>query len=103
TVLANVLAQLQWGGVVAATGMAAGADLPSSVMPFILRNVTLAGVNSVDAPLDYRNEAWRLLASKLDMEVLDSFTETIALPQVIDAGKELLAGSRHGRTVVTIS
>ncbi|MGP5497494.1 MDR family oxidoreductase [Corynebacterium flavescens] len=103
TVLANVLAQLQWGGVVAATGMAAGADLPSSVMPFILRNVTLAGVNSVDAPLDYRNEAWRLLSSKLDMEVLDSFTETIALPQVIDAGKELLAGSRHGRTVVTIS
>lgn len=103
TVLANVLAQMQWGGTVAATGMAAGADLPSSVMPFILRNVTLAGVNSVDAPLDYRNEAWRLLASKLDMGVLDSFSENISLNQVVEAGKELLAGSRHGRTVVTIS
>ncbi|MEX3515382.1 MDR family oxidoreductase [Corynebacterium sp. LK2536] len=101
-VLANVLAQVTWGGVVASTGMAASPKLETTVLPFILRNVILAGVNSVDAPLDYRQRAWDLLADKLPVEVLDSLTATIGIDKVADAGEALLAGTRHGRTVVEL-
>lgn len=101
--LANLLAQVQWGGVVAATGMAASPSLETSVMPFILRNVTLAGVNSVDAPLEVRQEAWDLLGNKLDLKVLDSLTTTVDITEVAEAAGALLEGKNHGRTVVTIS
>ncbi len=102
TVLANVLAQIKWGGVVAATGMAAGPDLPASVLPFILRGIVLAGGNSVDAPLKVREDAWKLLDEHLDLEMLHSISSTVALDDVADAAKELLAGTHHGRTIVEI-
>ncbi len=102
TVLANVLAQVRWGGVVAATGMAAGPDLPASVLPFILRGIVLAGGNSVDAPREVREEAWQLLDEHLDLDMLNSITETVPLADVATAAQELRAGSRHGRTVVEI-
>ena len=100
--LVNALAQTQWGGVVTACGMAHGADVPASVMPFILRGVRLLGVNSVDAPLPLRQRAWEPLDAELDLDVLASMTEEITLAEVIDAGAELLAGRRRGRTVVTV-
>ncbi|APT88083.1 NADPH:quinone dehydrogenase [Corynebacterium frankenforstense DSM 45800] len=101
--LVNALAQLKWGGVAAACGMAQGPDLPGSVLPFILRGVTLVGANSVDAPAELRERAWALLARHLDTEILESLTEEIGLDEVIDAGGELLAGRRHGRTVVRVA
>ena len=102
-VLANVLARTVWGGTVASTGMAAGPDLPTTVLPFILRNVHLAGVNSVDAPLHYRQNAWQLLARKLDRSILESLTNTIPLSDVVEESKSLLEGTHHGRTVLKIS
>lgn len=101
--LANVLAQTQEEGVVAACGLAAGADLPSSVMPFILRGVTLRGVNSVTQPLGVRERVWERLASDLPLEILDRLTETIGLEGVFDQAERILAGQVRGRTVVQIS
>lgn len=98
--LVNALAQLRWGGVATACGLAQGADLPGSVMPFILRGVQLLGINSVDAPLELRERAWALLAEQLDTKVLESFTEVLSLDEVAAAGADLLAGKRHGRAVV---
>ena len=72
-------------------------------MPFILRNVHLAGVNSVDAPLHYRQNAWQLLARKLDLSILKSLTNTIPLSDVVKESKSLLEGTHHGRTVLKIS
>lgn len=100
--LVNVCAQVKWGGVVTACGLAQGADLPGTVLPFILRGVVLAGINSVDAPLDVREAAWQLLASTLDTAVLDGMTTTIPLADVIAAGEDLMGGKIHGRTVVEI-
>lgn len=103
TPLANILAQTQWGGVVTACGLAAGADLKTTVMPFILRGVNLVGVNSVDAPAEYRDEAWALLAESLDTDKLATYTDTVDLEGAIQAGADLLQGNaRHGRTVVEI-
>lgn len=103
TPLANILAQTQWGGVVTACGLAAGADLKTTVMPFILRGVNLVGVNSVDAPASYRDEAWALLAESLDTDKLATYTDTVDLEGAIQAGADLLEGNaRHGRTVVEI-
>lgn len=103
TPLANILAQTQWGGVVTACGLAAGADLKTTVMPFILRGVNLVGVNSVDAPAEYRDEAWALLAESLDTDKLASYTDTVDLEGALQAGADLLEGNaRHGRTVVEI-
>lgn len=103
TTLANVLAQTRWGGTVAAYGLAQGHDLPTSVMPFILRGVTLAGVNSVDAPLPLRQRAWDALAEELDLDLLDSLTSTIGLSETIQAGERLLAGRSRGRVVVDVA
>ncbi|GAA4675506.1 MDR family oxidoreductase [Frondihabitans cladoniiphilus] len=100
--LANVLAQTNWGGTVTACGLAQGADLPTSVMPFILRGVTLAGVNSVDAPLPLREEAWARLATDLDLDLLDSLTEEVALADVIDLAQPILDGKVRGRVVVDV-
>lgn len=100
--LANILAQTHQGGVVASCGLAQGADLPTTVMPFILRAVTLAGVNSVEAPPELRQEAWDALASDLDLELLDDLTEVISLEESFGAAERILAGQVHGRTVVDV-
>ncbi|MDK6630420.1 acryloyl-CoA reductase, partial [Actinotignum timonense] len=102
-VLANLLAQIRWGGTVAACGLAGGTALPTTVLPFILRGVTLAGVDSVRAPRELRLRAWELLAEHVDTGVLDSLTHVIELEEVPAAGRELLAGQRYGRTAVRVS
>jgi len=100
--LATVLAQTRWGGTVTACGLAQGADLPTTVLPFILRGVSLAGVNSVEAPLELRQRAWDRLARDLDLDLLDSMTDEVALADVVDAGEAILAGRTRGRTVVRV-
>src|SRR6202453_4490836 len=101
--LANVLAQIRYGGAVAACGLAGGMDLPASVAPFILRAVRLLGIDSVHCPIARRLEAWRLLALDLDRDKLASMTETIPLVQVFEAGARILKGETRGRLVVTIA
>ncbi len=102
-VLANALAATKPGGTVAACGLAGSADLPATVMPFILRGVTLAGIDSVWAPLAARREAWELLARDLDLDTLDSLTEEVSLDGAINASERLLAGDAHGRIRVSVS
>src|SRR5690554_698962 len=102
TTLANVLAQIRYGGAVASCGLAGGHDLPSTVMPFILRGVQLLGINSVYAPTPLREEAWARLASDLDLGLLDSLTSTIPLADAGRAAEEILAGRIRGRTVVDV-
>jgi acrylyl-CoA reductase (NADPH) len=102
TTLANVLAQTNYGGVVTSCGLAQGADLPTTVMPFILRAVSLIGINSVDAPLPQREESWRRLGTDLDLARLDGLTQEIALGEAFDAAARILAGKVHGRTVVDV-
>ena len=101
--LANVLAQTKYGGVVAACGLAQGMDLPTSVAPFILRGVSLLGIDSVMCPRENRIEAWRRLALDLDLGKLSSLTSTIKLADVIEAGPKILAGAVRGRIVVEIN
>jgi acrylyl-CoA reductase (NADPH) len=98
--LANACAQARYGGVVAACGLAQGMDFPSSVAPFILRGVTLAGIDSVMAPLAQREAAWQRLARDLDAERLESMTEEIALAQAIGRATDLMDGKIRGRIVV---
>lgn len=100
--LVNVLAQMRYGGVVAACGLAQGADLAGTVMPFILRGVTLAGVDSVMAPLVHRQAAWQQLARDLDPAMLETMTEEIALGDAIARAQDLMAGQVRGRLVVRI-
>lgn len=101
--LANALAQTQYRGVVAAFGLAQGTDLPGSVLPFILRNVTLAGVDSVNAPQPIRLEAWSRLASDLDLGKLARTTQVIGLADVPGIVDQILAGKVRGRTVVDMN
>ncbi|KAB1660398.1 oxidoreductase [Pseudoclavibacter chungangensis] len=103
TTLANVLAQTVYGGTVVACGLAQGADLPTTVMPFILRGVTLTGANSVDAPRALRERAWAAIAAELDRDVLDSLTTTIGLEDTPAKAVEILEGRVRGRTVVDLS
>lgn len=103
TTLANTLAQTARGGTVAAYGLAQGPDLPTTVLPFILRGVTLAGVDSVECPLPLRERAWDALASELDVDLLDALTTSIGLSEVIDRTPSLLAGQVRGRTVVEVA
>ena len=98
--LANALAQTRYGGVVAACGLAQGMDLPTTVMPFILRGVTLAGIDSVMAPLAKRQRAWSRLASDLDPSLLESMIEEVPLEAAIDKAHDLMAGKVRGRVVV---
>lgn len=100
--LANILAQTMYGGVVASCGLAQGHDLPATVMPFILRAVSLIGINSVETPLPLRERAWTRLASDLDLDLLDRLTSVIPLEASFDAAAGILAGERHGRTVVDV-
>jgi acrylyl-CoA reductase (NADPH) len=100
--LANVLAQTRYGGVVAACGLAQGMDLPASVAPFILRNVTLAGVDSVMSPRPLRQQAWERLARDLDPAKLESMVHEIGLSGAPDAAARMIAGQVRGRYVVRI-
>ena len=102
TTLANVLAGLRYGGAVAACGLAGGMSLPASVAPFILRGVSLLGIDSVMAPYDKRVEAWTRLASDLDMSKLSAITQTIGLSDVIAMGEQILDGKVRGRVVVDV-
>lgn len=100
--LVNALAQTRYGGVVAACGLAQGHDLPATVMPFILRGVTLAGVDSVMAPIEVRREAWRRLAIDLDPSKLDAITAEVNLDAAIEAAQALMQSKVRGRIVVKI-
>ena len=100
--LANVCAGIRYGGVVAACGLAQGMYFPSTVAPFILRGVTLAGVDSVMAPHARRAEAWQRLARELPAELLPRNTETIALADAAGVAARLLAGQVRGRVVVDV-
>ncbi len=102
-VLANALAATNPGGTVTSCGLAGSADLPTTVMPFILRGVTLAGIDSVWASLEARREAWALLARDLDLDKLDSLTQEVPLEGAIAASEQLLAGEAHGRIRVNVS
>lgn len=101
--LANVCAGIQYGGVVAACGLAQGMDFPGTVAPFILRGVTLAGVDSVMAPYARRAKAWERLARELPAEVLAANTETINLADAPAVAARLLAGQVRGRVVVDVN
>ena len=100
--LANVLASTRYGGTVAACGLAQGMDLPGSVAPFILRGVTLAGVDSVMAPRERRLQAWARLAELLDAAALDAITTTRPLADAPELAREILAGKVRGRVVLTV-
>ncbi|AVT78681.1 acryloyl-CoA reductase AcuI/YhdH [Rhodopseudomonas palustris] len=102
TTLANLLAMTKYRGAIAACGLAGGMDLPSSVAPFILRGVSLLGIDSVMCPIELRKQAWTRLATDLDAGKLSEMTQEVSLDQVIDAGTKLLAGQVRGRTVVKI-
>jgi len=100
--LANACAQTRYGGVVAACGLAQGADFPATVMPFILRGVTLAGIDSVMAPLARRQQAWDRLAADLDPAKLEAIVEEVPLNQAAEKAADLMAGKVRGRIVVKI-
>lgn len=102
TTLANLLSMTKYGGAIAACGLAAGMDLPSSVAPFILRGVCLLGIDSVMCPLPPRKAAWQRLASELDRTKLSEITQEISLDQVPEWGAKILAGQVRGRVVVKI-
>jgi len=101
--LANVLAQTMYGGAVAACGLAQGPDLPATVMPFILRGVTLAGIDSVMAPMALREEAWSRLATDLDLVKLNAMTTQAGLGDVPGLAQSILAGQVRGRVVVDVN
>jgi acrylyl-CoA reductase (NADPH) len=98
--LANALAQTRYGGVVAACGLAQGMDLPTTVMPFILRGVTLAGIDSVMAPLAKRQRAWARLARDLDPVLLESMIEEVPLSGAVAKAHQLMEGAVRGRVIV---
>jgi acrylyl-CoA reductase (NADPH) len=101
--LANACATTKAEGVVTACGLAQGMDFPSTVAPFILRGVTLAGINSVTAPRERRERAWARLETDLNAAKLDAMTQEISLGQAIDAAAEILAGKIRGRLVVNVN
>lgn len=100
--LANVIAQTKYGGAVAACGLAQGFDLPATVMPFILRGVSLLGVDSVMAAISLREEAWSRLERDLDMAKLESLTTEIGFDDLIGAATDIVDGKIRGRVVATI-
>jgi acrylyl-CoA reductase (NADPH) len=103
TTLASLLSMTKYGGAVAACGLAGGMDLPTSVAPFILRGVSLFGIDSVQCPLKLRSAAWDRLESDLDRSKLEAMTAQIGLGEVIDAAPGILEGRVRGRIVVKIA
>jgi acrylyl-CoA reductase (NADPH) len=103
TTLANVIAATQYGGAVAACGLAQGMDLPTSVAPFILRGISLLGIDSVHMRKERRLQAWARLARDLDVKKLASMTSTIKLADVKQAASDILTGKVRGRIVVEVA
>jgi len=101
--LANLIAQTKYGGAVAACGLAQGFDLPTTVMPFILRGIGLLGVDSVMASKTIRQEAWGRIATDLDMSKLDALTTTIGFDGIIQAANDIMDGKVRGRVVVDMA
>jgi acrylyl-CoA reductase (NADPH) len=101
--LANALAQTQYRGVVTACGLAQSMDIPGSVLPFILRNVTLAGIDSVNAPQEVRNQAWSRLARDLDLEKLARTIHMVGMAEVLTVAEQMFQGKVQGRTVVDVN
>ena len=101
--LANACASTRYGGTVTACGLAQGMDLPATVAPFILRGVTLAGIDSVYCPKPRRMQAWELLAQHLDKNSLHALTAEIRLDEVIDLAPQMLAGKLKGRIVIDVN
>jgi len=101
--LANAIAQTRYNGVVTACGLAQGADLPATVMPFILRNIRLQGVDSVQAPMSRRVEAWRRLATDLDIGKLEALSFDVPFTEIKDTAPKILAGQVRGRAIVDLS
>ena len=102
TTLANVLSMTRYGGAVAACGLAGGMDVPTSVAPFILRGVSLIGIDSVMCPLAMRQQAWGRLETDLDQAKIAAMTAEIGLGEVVDAGARVVAGEVRGRIVVKV-
>ena len=102
TTLASVLSMTRYGGAIAACGLAGGMDLPTTVAPFILRGVSLIGIDSVMCPLERRREAWKRLASDIDAGKLAAMTSEIDLAGVMEAGRRIVDGGVRGRIVVKI-
>jgi acrylyl-CoA reductase (NADPH) len=102
TTLANVLSMTRYGGAVAACGLAGGMDLPTSVAPFILRGVSLLGIDSVMCPLPLQQEAWHRLETDLDRSKIAAMVSEIGLADVIEAGRRIVEGQVRGRIVVKI-
>lgn len=101
--LVNACASTKYGGAVAACGLAQGMDFPATVAPFILRGVTLVGIDSVMRPLTDRLEAWSKLADILDPEVFEDIPNVIGLEDVIETANDLISGKVRGRVVVNLS
>lgn len=101
--LANVLAQTKYRGTVTTCGFVGGVDLPATVLPFILRGVTLAGIDSVNAPQSLRMEAWRRLAENLDLAKLDATITEVGLADVFAVAAEMRQGKIKGRTLVDVN
>jgi acrylyl-CoA reductase (NADPH) len=101
--LANACASTRYGGVVTACGLAQGMDFPATVAPFILRGVTLAGIDSVMAPMAIRTAAWQALAAEIDRATLASITRELPLAGAIGAAPEILAGQVRGRLVIDVN
>ncbi len=102
-VLANVCATTKYGGTVTACGLAGGMEFPATVAPFILRGITLAGIDSVMCPRVRRLEVWRRLGRDLDMDKLNTMTKTIGLAETLDYANQLLSGTLRGRTIVAVT
>jgi acrylyl-CoA reductase (NADPH) len=100
TTLANALAQTRYGGALAACGLAGGNDLPTTVLPFILRAITLVGVDSVMCSAERRAVAWGRISEQLSPALLDSLHEVRPMSEVVDLGEAVLAGAVRGRIVI---
>ena len=100
--LARVLGQLRYGASVASVGLAGGVELPTTVLPFLLRGVNLLGIDSVYQPLPRRLAAWERLARTLPPPLLDLATREVTLEEVVDLGDDILQGKLTGRTVVRL-
>jgi acrylyl-CoA reductase (NADPH) len=100
--LATLLRQTRYGGCVAACGLVGGSDLPTTVHPFILRGVTLAGVESVRCPIEVRRVAWERLSRQLSAGLLDEMAEQASLDDVPALAEEIIAGRTRGRVVIAV-
>ena len=101
--LANACAQTKYRGLVTACGLAQGMDFPASVAPFILRGVSLLGIDSVMAPKAPRQQAWDRLARDLDAAALDRISRTVGLAEAMGAAQDIVAGTIRGRVIVDVN